>query len=182
MSSATAALSAFTVAALAGVVAVSFLMRNLFGTAIPGLLEFGETLIVLAVFLALAHGERVQSQIRMTLVTELLTPRTATVLRAFAMLVSLCVVLAFSAATSGAALDSFRSGEVRFGLLRFPLWPARVLIAVGFWLLSIQYLMKLLRYAVDLMQGTYFTYDGGDRTPLTGRVLLASGADRKGPE
>jgi TRAP-type C4-dicarboxylate transport system permease small subunit len=161
-----AAVAAVAVAFLALVVSLSFISRTAFGLAIPGLIEFGETLMVLAVFLGLAYGERTQSQIRMTLITEYSPPAVATTLRLIAMLIATGLVTLFAVATSATAWDSFQEGEFRFGLLQFPLWPARAVIAFGFWLLALEYLLKGGHYLLDLVTKNYATYDYGIRQSL----------------
>ena len=117
--------------------------REFTGRSIPGMIELIETFMVIVVFLGLAHAEAVGTHVRMSLVTNALPSRVRRVVKSFGMLV--CAVGAgwFAWSTALRALESIESAEVKPGLLRFPVWPARIVIAVGFTVLIVEYLGRV---------------------------------------
>ena len=46
------------------------------------------------------------------------------------------------------AIASVQRGESSFGVIAFPIWPGRVAVAVGLWLLCLQFFLDLLRAAL----------------------------------
>ena len=79
----------------------------------------------------------------MTFITERLPAAIARWLRA-AGLLAFALYAGWATVLSAArAWDSFQSGEVRFGLIEIPQWPARLAIAIGFGLLFLEVLRDL---------------------------------------
>jgi len=48
------------------------------------------------------------------------------------------------------ALRSTQRGEISFGVITFPIWPAKIILAAGLILLTIQLVMDILRLACGL--------------------------------
>lgn len=117
--------------------------REVTGRSIPGMIELIETFMVIVVFLGLAHAEAVGTHVRMSLVTNALPARVRRVVKSFGMLACGLGATWFTWATAHRALQSLESGEVKPGLLRFPVWPARIVIAVGFAILIVEYVARV---------------------------------------
>ncbi len=117
--------------------------RQVTGRSIPGMLELVETFMVMVVFLGLAHAEAAGVHVRMTLVTRVLPDLAQRLARTLAMVLCLLGSLWFAWTTGNRAVDSFLSGEIRMGLLRFPVWPARIVIAVGFTVFALEYVVRI---------------------------------------
>ena len=124
--------------------------RNLFNHSIPGTFEIVEVALVLAVFLGLATAERTGSNVRVTLFTSLLTTRAAAWVRLFGLLVSLVIVLWFAGASVEKAMHSYAIGEYKRGIISFPMWPGRVIVAIGFSLLVAELTMGILRRLIAI--------------------------------
>ncbi|SFB13053.1 TRAP-type C4-dicarboxylate transport system, small permease component [Amycolatopsis marina] len=127
------------------VVAVDVVGRNVTGSSVPGAFEITTVLLVVIVFLGLAHAERTGATIKLTLLTDRLPRRAALGTRVASAVITLAVALWFTYATLVAAGRSIDRGEAQVGLLNIPLWPARVAIVVGFAALSIEVLLGLRR-------------------------------------
>lgn len=127
------------------VITLDVVWRMWTGRSVPGLLELSETLLVVIVFLSIAYAERVEVHVR----TEVLTRKFPRRLRLWTRVVvhaaSASISLFLAWATTTRALDSFASAEYQPGLVRFPLWPARIVISIGFILLTIEFALKLVR-------------------------------------
>lgn len=99
--------------------------------SIPGMVELSETLLVAIVFLALGYCAYSGAHISLTLVTEALPGRLTAGIRAAAYVLVTALLVWMLWATGIRALDSFTTGEYKFGLAQWPLWPARTSIVVG---------------------------------------------------
>lgn len=120
--------------------------RQTVGGSVPGLVEIAESLLVAMVFLGLASRELRGGHVRVELLLQRLAPATQGALTAFGyVLVVLPVTGWMIWMTTNRAIESFQSGERRFGLLQIPLWPARWVISIGLVLLLLQAIVSLLR-------------------------------------
>lgn len=116
--------------------------RYFAGSPIPGVTEAGEVIMVLAVFLGIAYTESRGAHVRVTIVLEMLPPRVAAIINSLAMLLVLALLAWMVWVTTGRALEAIEVNEVRFGLVKIPVWPGRIAIAVG---LAAYFLEALLR-------------------------------------
>ena len=125
---------------VADVVGTEFLGRPLLGT-----LEFTESTMVLVVFGALAYAQERRAHIRVELLYSYVGPRG----KSFMEVVTHIVAFIFFALVAwqgyGELLYSWEIKESTMGSVRFPLYPARILLLLGVWLL-------LLRLAIDIVQ------------------------------
>jgi len=133
-----AVLSAVFVLLLVVLISLDSAMRNLDQGAIRGVVEVSEILLAALVFLAMPIGQQTGSHISLMLVTRLMPAPVARVVRSIGLgiVVALMVIMAILAWES--LYDSYVTGEFRYGLLRVPIWPARLAIAIGFTLLALE--------------------------------------------
>ena len=120
---------------------------QMFGVPVPGATEITESTMVLIVFGALTYTQIRRSHIRVELFYMRAGARGQAAMDVFA---SLMAVLFFSLLlwqAANEALFSIRIDEATFGLVRLPLWPARIVLAAGTALLILQLLLDLV---VDL--------------------------------
>jgi TRAP-type C4-dicarboxylate transport system permease small subunit len=124
-------------------VSVDVFNRRLFGGSVPGLLELNQTILVVIVFLAIPYGEKTGAHVRMTLLTSRLPERFARICRtlSYTLAVGLSGWMAYASLTR--ATDSFERDEAHLGLVMWPLWPARWVLAIGLCLLAIQCCFKI---------------------------------------
>lgn len=123
--------------------------RYFAGSPIPGVTEAGEVIMVMAVFLGIAYTESRGAHVRVTLVLEMLPPRVAAIINSLAMLLVLALLGWMVWVTTGRALEAIEINEVRFGLVKIPVWPGRIAIAVG---LAAYFLEAILRVYDSLRQ------------------------------
>jgi len=127
------------------VMVVDVVRRNMAGSSLAGAYEVVTIMLVGVVFLGLAHAERSDSNIKLTLVTSRLPPRVARRARFVGGSVSLLLCLVISWATIGAAHGSITRGEYQQGILSIPIWPSKAIIALGFVVLTIELVLSLRR-------------------------------------
>jgi TRAP-type C4-dicarboxylate transport system permease small subunit len=112
---------------------------------VPGTLEVTESTMVLIVFGALAYTQERRNHIRVELLYAHVGPRW----KSFMELVTHAVAFAFFALVAWQGIGELRySWEIReatMGTVRFPLYPARFLLALGA-------LLLLLRLALDIVE------------------------------
>jgi TRAP-type C4-dicarboxylate transport system permease small subunit len=121
---------------------------------IPAAFEFMATLMVVSVFLAMSLGQARRTHIRV----EVLVDRLPVPLRKTADFVrhglSMAFFLTIAYFGSLSAYHSFTVGEFAPGIINFPVWPARLFLAFGASLISLQCAIDLIslfspRYSVE---------------------------------
>ena len=126
---------------------------QMFGVPVPGATEITESTMVLIVFGALTYTQIRRSHIRVELLYMRAGARGQAAMDVFA---SLMAVLFFSLLlwqAVGEALFSIKIDEATFGLVRMPLWPARIVLAAGTALLILQLLLDLAADLHRLIRG-----------------------------
>ncbi|HLS68803.1 MAG TPA: TRAP transporter small permease [Kiloniellales bacterium] len=114
-----------------------------FGFPLVGAYEGIESLMVLAIFLAIAAAQQKQAHIQVDLL-RIHLPRGGRLL--LGIVASLCSILFFGLVAYfgwSAFLRSLASGEFRQGQIGFPLWPARLALAFGASVMVLQCLRDL---------------------------------------
>lgn len=106
-------------------------VRNLTNGSLPGMIEIGETMVVLVIFLGMMQAGVSGEHITITLLTGRLKQKVRRGVQLFAWLVSTVILGWMTWATTLRAIASFTGQESRFGILSWPIWPARIVIAVG---------------------------------------------------
>ena len=132
---------------LSVVIVFSIVARRL-GYTVAGSAEVSEILLVLLVFLSLAYTQSRDGHVAIEVAVAAMPARARNVCRALTIVVCLVVTVALFYGTATETYVSYRLGEYRFGTTRFPLWPAKLVIAVGFLLLSIEFVLQLILVAL----------------------------------
>lgn len=120
------------------------LRRSLAGESVPGVVELSDVMMVAIVFLGLGYAERQGAHVSMTLLVRKLPPRAAAILNGLGLLLIMVIVAWMVWVTADRALESIETQEYRFGLVRVPVWPARVAIAVGLATYLLELALRLL--------------------------------------
>lgn len=125
---------------VADVVGTEFLGRPVLGT-----LEFTESTMVLVVFGALAYAQERRAHIRVELLYSHVGPRGKSFMEAVTHIVAFIFFALVAWQGYVELLYSWEIKESTMGSVRFPLYPARVVLLLGVALL-------LLRLAIDIAQ------------------------------
>jgi TRAP-type C4-dicarboxylate transport system permease small subunit len=117
---------------------------QVFGQPIHGALEITESTMVVIVFGALTYAQIRRNHIRVELFYTRVSPRAQAAMDVFAhaMAVLFFGLLLWQAVNE--AIISVGIDESTFGLIRFPLWPARIILAAGTALLILQLVLDLI--------------------------------------
>lgn len=137
-------LSGSTVLIVMLVVCADVVGRSLFNTPLDGATEASELLLACLIFFGLAAAQKNRQHYMVELLVARLQPPARRFLDAFTLLLSAGVTALLCWYSSRQALVSFEMDEVGFGTVAFPIWPARIVVALGLGLFSIQYLVQFL--------------------------------------
>lgn len=127
--------------------------RNVQGRSIPGVLELSESALVATVFFGLAYAGTTGSHIAVDLLVSRLPKRVAQSLMVVAWVLSAAVLAWLTTANIARATSSLERGEIRMGLVNWPLWPARWFIVIGlaaFCVVALANIVNLVRGAAPM--------------------------------
>jgi len=113
------------------------------GQPVAGALEITGSTMVLIVFGALAYSQIRRNQIRVELIYARANGRVQAAMDVFAGLMGILFFSLLLWQAINEALFSLQIDESTFGLIRIPLWPARIVPAAGTALMILQLLIDL---------------------------------------
>ena len=128
-------------------------MREWGSRGISGTIEWTEVLLVIMVFAGLGPAEVGKAHIRTPLVTNRLPDKWAHAVRALAQVFGAIFIgwLAFEAFSEAQlAIDVH---ELKIGVVEVPVWPAKVAIAVGLFVMCVVMVCRVFLHLDDLKRG-----------------------------
>jgi len=141
-------------------------LRGLFNVALLGVVESNSLLLVTLIYMGLAGAQASGANFRLTLVTERLPRRAQAILSAVGWLFVLVVLAILTGFCIQEALFSYAKGETSYGLVNFPLWPSRIVVAFGLALLWLQLLLDGLIFFRDGLDPFAASVVDDDTPPL----------------
>lgn len=125
--------------------------RKFFNAPIPGASETGVLLLICKIFLGLPGTQASGSNFSVTLLQEILTPRWRRLVKLLTTLIAAAVFGLIAKMSVLSAIRATQRGEISFGVIAFPLWPGKIILAGGLVLLTIQLVVDALRllYGID---------------------------------
>jgi TRAP-type C4-dicarboxylate transport system permease small subunit len=133
-----AAIAGFGVLLMMMIGGIDVILTKFFSWPVPGAYEITETLMVATVFLALAMSQREKRQIRVELFIGKLAHRKRLAIEALSELCSLALYSCIAWYGVQAAWTSVQVGEFSAGLIKLPVWPAKLALAAGAVLMCVQ--------------------------------------------
>lgn len=121
--------------------------RYFTGSSIPGTAEFSEVFLVVAVYFGLAYAMRVGAHVGVDIVVQRVGHRAAKILQIAGFTIGIAVLGWMLFETIGTAMHSISVNEFRYGLIRVPVWPAKVAIPIGLAALILECVVTTLRIA-----------------------------------
>lgn len=127
-------------------VCADVIYRTLFNASIIGAIELSEMLMVGICSLTLAFTQNERGHVRMELLMARLKGRTRQLFEFTAILLCFIFAILVFIMTVISAKDSIAIMEIVEGISELPLWPWKILIPIGFFLLCIRLMIQLIRH------------------------------------
>ena len=163
-----------TLAGVAEIIGVQMLRM-----AVPGPRELTESTMVLIVFGALAYTQVRRAHIRVEIFYLRAGPRVRAAMDVVAHSAALAFFLLLLKTGIEEAQFSLRINESTFGAIRFPLWPARIILVAGVALMSLRLVLDIV---IDILRVFTGAPPPGDAEPnddpVTG-VTSATALDQR---
>ena len=134
--------------------------RNVFNVAIYGMSELSVVALVAMVFLGLPAAQAQKENYRVLIVDNLVGEKAIRYLSMFRGAACVIIAVAFAYYSIVGAIDSVMRNEATFSVVRFPVWPSRIIIAIGFTLLAIQFVIDFVRILTV----------GSDKSPVSAKL------------
>ena len=126
-----AVLSGLSIVGLMLLTSVDVVLRALVGSGVDGSIEIAQVALVATVFAGVMSSEVAHVHVRTPLLTERLSPRVARLVRACGSVIAIGIVGWSAIGAWRVGLESARNGEFQFGLTQIPIWPAKLIVAIG---------------------------------------------------
>ncbi len=123
---------------------VTQIMARALRTALPGIVESLELLVVAVVFLGLAYTQSVNGHIRIDVIQNRLPVKWRKALEGLLLALALGTFGIMTYVSGEKAYEAWVLGDYREGLIDYPLWPSKILIPIGVGLLSLRLLVQLI--------------------------------------
>lgn len=138
-------LGALAVVLMMVAIVLDVVTRWITGASLPAMVEISETSLVISIFLGLSWAAVTGAHVSVSLLTDRLGEVAGRVTSLIAWV--LCTVMAawFTWGTGIRALSATERNEIRMGLVQWPIWPLRWVIAVGFLILTLVCIANVLR-------------------------------------
>lgn len=145
---------------------------------LTGVLEISQYLLMpVLVFMSLSYAQSIGEHIRATILIDRLTVRGALIVNLAAQLVTLLTTVVLAVAATGSARHATSIQLKAVGAIEFPLWPIKILVAIGLFMLALQVFSGLVSMLFALREvsrnrGTQLKAGSDNRTLLWFLVAL----------
>ena len=140
-----AVLSAVAIVVMVIAIAIDVFVRNATGASLPGMIEIAETSMVTAVAFGLAWAGVNGEHVAVTLLTDRFNATWTKVINVFVWTLVTFYTAWLSYANILNSIQSTQVGEIRFGLVQWPMYPMRWVLTLGFISLLLVSLVNLYR-------------------------------------
>jgi TRAP-type mannitol/chloroaromatic compound transport system permease small subunit len=120
--------------------------------AIPGVYEAVEVLMVFLVYLGLSFTESKKVNVRMDAIITRFPIRWQHLFEAVGLLLAFGITAVLTWATTERAYAAWDIGETTAGLVTFQVWPAKLMIAVGFLALDVRFAYQYVQTVREFLR------------------------------
>ncbi len=124
-------------------VTTDVLGRFFFSKPVQGTTELTEFMMVALLYLSLAHTQALKGHINVDIFLSYFKKRTKLVFDLFTYLVGFFLFVLITWQGTLAAIKAWTFWETTFGVIPFPLFPAKVLVPLGSFLVCLRYLIDI---------------------------------------
>ncbi len=141
--------SGFATMVILLIVCIDVVGRSFFNAPLDAGVEASELMLVSLVFLGLAAAQQRKQNFAIDILYNNLPGVAQKGLDVIGFIVCLAITVTMAWPSTMQAISSFQRNEMGFSLVAFPIWPARIVIAGGLWLLALQFTFDLLRIVLN---------------------------------
>ena len=129
--------------------------RYLFNRPIHGTTEVTEFMMVGLLYFTLAHTQTLKAHIRVDMLVSIFSPRARILCEAITYFLGFILLALITWQSLAAAIQAWKIGETTFGLILFPLFPAKVLIPLGCFIFSLRLILDFFNGLKKLRKKEY---------------------------
>ena len=118
--------------------------RYLFSSPIQGTVELVRILLAVTACCSIAYAQFMKRHIRLDFIFERLSSKRGLVIDGITLLLAVVVMSFVTYGCIDVAITQTIEGEYEMGLVNFPIWPGRIVIALSFVLLTIQFALHMV--------------------------------------
>lgn len=122
-------------------------LRELGQPGVRGIVEYSELGMAVTAFFALGEAERRRQHVSVDAILGRLKGHAYQALRIAGGVAAAFVAVLLAVASWHVLSDSLASGEYKLGLVRLPMWPARVAVFAGFLILALEQIVTAIEDA-----------------------------------
>ncbi|MBA7639663.1 hypothetical protein ES703_47323 [subsurface metagenome] len=126
--------------------------RFLFNSPIHGTMEVIEFMMIGLLYFTLAHTQAIKAHINVELLTSRFSPRARLICEIITYFVGLIVFALITWQGAASAAEAWRIGEITFGVIEFPIFPAKVLIPIGSFIFCLRFILDITNGFRNLMR------------------------------
>lgn len=115
--------------------------RYLFNSPIHGTTEITEFMMVGLLYFTLAHTQALKAHIRVDMLVSLFSPRARLICEEITYFLGFILLALITWQSLVSAIQAWKIGETTFGLILFPLFPAKVLIPIGCFIVCLRLIL-----------------------------------------
>lgn len=115
--------------------------RYLFNSPIHGTTEITEFMMVGLLYFTLAHTQALKAHIRVDMLVSLFSPRARLICEEITYFLGFILFALITWQSLVSAIQAWKIGETTFGLILFPLFPAKVLIPIGCFIVCLRLIL-----------------------------------------
>jgi TRAP-type C4-dicarboxylate transport system permease small subunit len=130
------------------IVVYNVVLRELDQPGVKGIVEYAELGMAVTAFFALGEAERRRQHVSVDAVLGPLKGHAYQVLRMAGGVAAAFVAVLLAWASWNVLSDSLATGEYKLGLVRLPMWPARLAVFAGFLILALEQIVTAIEDAI----------------------------------
>jgi len=118
------------------------------GYPIPGVVEFAILDLGIIVFLALGFTQYNRGHVRVDIFIKKLKGRVREIVEAVALLLGLIAIAVMCWQAVLVGIEAWSVGEYAPGIVRFPVWPGKILVSVGLFFLALRVVVQIIEHMI----------------------------------
>ena len=126
--------------------------RYVFNSPIQGTMEVTEFMMVGLFYLSVAHTQALKAHVRIDILITHFPPKVRLVLEVLVYLLGLVLFALIVWQSSLSAVHDLRVGEVTMGLIPFPIFPSKVLVPIGSFILCVRFMVDIFNSSRKLLK------------------------------